>query len=92
MKFSLTMTTALLVVAGVALPIPSTNKVARFQGSDLFDGLAQEGGLSGFLSTVELPFLNPNPKQDESAGNGEGGETGAGAGAGPEAGAGAGKQ
>ncbi|RAK99226.1 uncharacterized protein BO80DRAFT_426764 [Aspergillus ibericus CBS 121593] len=87
MKFSLTTTATLaLITASVALPIPSTTKVARFQGSDLLDGIAREGGLAGFLSTVELPFLNPNPTQDESAG---GADAGAGEGAGAGAGAGA---
>lgn len=45
----------------------STSKAARLSGENLFDGLAKEGGLSGFLSGVHLPFLNPSPKKDDDA-------------------------
>ena len=43
----------------------STSKAARLSGENLFDGLAKEGGLSGVLSGVHLPFLNPSPKKDD---------------------------
>ncbi|GKZ70109.1 hypothetical protein AnigIFM50267_005359 [Aspergillus niger] len=65
MKFLTFAVPATLVMGVVAMPVPSTSKAARLSGENLFDGLAKEGGLSGFLSGVHLPFLNPSPKKDD---------------------------
>ncbi|GJP91151.1 hypothetical protein CBS147321_776 [Aspergillus niger] len=65
MKFLTLAVPATLVMGVVAMPVPSTSKAARLSGENLFDGLAKEGGLSGFLSGVHLPFLNPSPKKDD---------------------------
>ncbi|PYH90226.1 hypothetical protein BO71DRAFT_402404 [Aspergillus ellipticus CBS 707.79] len=68
---------SLLVAVGVAMPIPVTNKAARFEGSDLIDGLANSGGLMGFLQEAELPLLSDN-KDDAGAGDAAGDAAGAG--------------
>ncbi|RAK93059.1 hypothetical protein BO79DRAFT_272461 [Aspergillus costaricaensis CBS 115574] len=64
MKFLTLAVPATLVMGVVAMPVPSTSKAARLSGENLLDGLANDGGLSGFLSGVHLPFLNPSPKKD----------------------------
>ncbi|GAQ34794.1 hypothetical protein AtubIFM56815_010053 [Aspergillus tubingensis] len=64
MKFLALVVPATLVMGVVAMPTPSTSKAARLSGENLLDGLANDGGLSGFLSGVHLPFLNPSPKKD----------------------------
>ncbi|OJZ91815.1 hypothetical protein ASPFODRAFT_120872 [Aspergillus luchuensis CBS 106.47] len=64
MKFLALAVPATLVMGVVAMPTPSTSKAARLSGENLLDGLAKDGGLSGFLSGVHLPFLNPSPKKD----------------------------
>ncbi|RAH59834.1 hypothetical protein BO85DRAFT_486291 [Aspergillus piperis CBS 112811] len=64
MKFLALAVPATLVMGVMAMPTPSTSKAARLSGENLLDGLAKDGGLSGFLSGVHLPFLNPSPKKD----------------------------